>query len=175
MINYRLFKLISLVAFLVVLSCDDKNDASDNSPISDQVVYVTTTNVNIDNIYYSLASQSQVSGDDAWDISIIKDTDNYNMPSFVPGSIDIAVYEGLNFNSIENLPITFESDLVSDHSLFSYENTHEVLSYDMNVHKVSVTNPDYVYLIKSGDNAFKLQFDEYISGITIFKYGPIDH
>ena len=175
MINYRLFKLISLVAFLVVLSCDDKNDASDNSPISDQVVYVTTTNVNIDNIYYSLASQSQVSGDDAWDISIIKDTDNYNMPSFVPGSIDIAVYEGLNFNSIENLPITFENDLVSDHSLFSYENTHEVLSYDMNVHKVSVTNPDYVYLIKSGDNAFKLQFDEYISGITIFKYGPIDH
>ena len=175
MINYRLFKLISLVAFLVVFSCDDKNDASDNSPISDQVVYVTTTNVNIDNIYYSLASQSQVSGDDAWDISIIKDTDNYNMPSFVPGSINIAVYEGLNFNSIENLPITFESDLVSDHSLFSYENTHEVLSYDMNVHKVSVTNPDYVYLIKSGDNAFKLQFDEYISGITIFKYGPIDH
>ena len=173
MINYRLFKLISLVAFLVVLSCDDKNDASDNSPISDQVVYVTTTNVNIDNIYYSLASQSQVSGDDAWDISIIKDTDNYNMPSFVPGSINIAVYEGLNFNSIENLPITFESDLVSDHSLFSYENTHEVLSYDMNVHKVSVTNPDYVYLIKSGDNAFKLQFDEYISGITIFKYKQI--
>ena len=173
--NYQAFKSILLAAFLVVFSCEDKNDASDNSPISDQVVYVTTTNVNIDNIYYSLASQSQVSGDDAWDISIIKDTDNYNMPSFVPGSINIAVYEGLNFNSIENLPITFESDLVSDHSLFSYENTHEVLSYDMNVHKVSVTNPDYVYLIKSGDNAFKLQFDEYISGITIFKYGPIDH
>ena len=175
MINYQIFKSIPLVAFLVVFSCEDKNDVSDNSPISDQVINVTTTNVNIDNIYYNLASQSQVSGDDAWDISIIKDIDNYNMPSFVPGSVDIAVYEELYFNSVENLPITFESDLVSDHSLFSYENTHEVLSYDMNVHKVSVTNPDYVYLIKSGEKAFKLQFDEYISGITIFKYGQIDH
>ena len=97
------------------------------------------------------------------------------MPSFVPGSVDIAVYEMLNFNSVVDLPVTFESDLISDHSLFSYENIYEVLSYDMNVHKVSVTNPDYVYLIKSGDNAFKLQFDEYLSGITIFKYGRIDH
>ena len=173
--NYQAFKSISLAAFLVVFSCEDRNDASDNSPISDQVVSVTTTNVNIDNIYYNLTSQSQVSVDDGWDISIVKDTENYNMPSFIPGSVDIAVYEMLNFNSIVNLPITFESDLVSDHSSFSYGNLHEVLSYDMTVHKVSVTNPNLVYLIKSGDNAFKLQFDEYISGVTIFKYGHIDH
>ena len=173
--NYQAFKSISLAAFLVVFSCEDRNDASDNSPISDQVVIVTTTNVNIDNIYYNLTSQSQVSVDDGWDISIVKDTENYNMPSFIPGSVDIAVYEMLNFNSIVNLPITFESDLVSDHSSFSYGNLHEVLSYDMTVHKVSVTNPNLVYLIKSGDNAFKLQFDEYISGVTIFKYGHIDH
>ena len=173
--NYQAFKSISLAAFLVVFSCEDRNDASDNSPISDQVVIVTTTNVNIDNIYYNLTSQSQVSVDDGWDISIVKDTENYNMPSFIPGSVDIAVYEMLNFNSIVNLPITFESDLVSDHSSFSYGNLHEVLSYDMTVHKVSVTNPNLVYLVKSGDNAFKLQFDEYISGVTIFKYGHIDH
>ena len=173
--NYQAFKSISLTAFLVVFSCEDRNDASDNSPISDQVVSVTTTNVNIDNIYYNLTSQSQVSVDDGWDISIVKDTENYNMPSFIPGSVDIAVYEMLNFNSIVNLPITFESDLVSDHSSFSYGNLHEVLSYDMTVHKVSVTNPNLVYLVKSGDNAFKLQFDEYISGVTIFKYGHIDH
>ena len=173
--NYQAFKSISLAAFLVVFSCEDRNDASDNSPISDQFVSVTTTNVNIDNIYYNLTSQSQVSVDDGWDISIVKDTENYNMPSFIPGSVDIAVYEMLNFNSIVNLPITFESDLVSDHSSFSYGNLHEVLSYDMTVHKVSVTNPNLVYLIKSGDNAFKLQFDEYISGVTIFKYGHIDH
>ena len=173
--NYQVFKSISLAAFLVVFSCEDKNDASNNSPISDQVAHVTTTNVNIDNIYYNLASQSQVSVDDVWDIGIVKDTENYNMPSFVPGSVDIAVYEMLNFNSVVDLPVTFESDLVSDHSLFSYGNLHEVLSYDMTVHKVSVTNPNLVYLVKSGDNAFKLQFDEYISGITIFKYGRIDH
>ena len=173
--NYQAFRSILLAAFLVVFSCEDKNDASDNSPISDQVVNVTTTNVNIDNIYYNLTSQSQVSVDDVWDIGIVKDTENYNMPSFVPGSVDIAVYEMLNFNSVVDLPVTFESDLISDHSLFSYENIYEVLSYDMNVHKVSVTNPDYVYLIKSGDNAFKLQFDEYISGVTIFKYRQIDH
>mgnify|MGYP003302042497 CR=1 FL=1 len=175
MIIYQAFKSISLAAFLVVSSCEDKNDSVDNSPISDQVINVTTTNVNIDNIYYNLTSQSQVSVDDVWDIGIVKDTENYNMPSFVPGSVDIAVYEMLNFNSVVDLPVTFESDLISDHSLFSYENIYEVLSYDMNVHKVSVTNPDYVYLIKSGDNAFKLQFDEYISGITIFKYGRIGH
>ena len=169
------FKTITLTVFFITISCEDKNDSVDNLSIGNQIINVTTTNVNIDDIYYNLISQSQVSVDDVWDISIMRDTDNYNMPSFVPGSIDIAVYEELNFNSIENMPVTFESDLVSDHSLFLYENIHEVLSYDMNVHKVSVTNPDYVYLIKSGDNAFKLQFDEYISGITIFKYGRMDH
>ena len=79
--NYKAFKWISLAAFLVVSSCEDKYDASDNFPISNQVVNVTTTNVNIDNIYYNLASQSQVSVDDAWDIGIVKDTENYNMPS----------------------------------------------------------------------------------------------
>ena len=173
MINCQVFKSILLATFLLVFSCEDNNDALDNFPISDQIVNVTTTNVNIDNIYYNLTSQSQVSVDDVWDIGIVKDTENYNMPSFVPGSVDIAVYEMLNFNSVVDLPVTFESDLVSDHSLFSYGNVHEVLSYDITVHKVSVTNPNLVYLVKSVDNAFKLQFDEYISGVTIFKYGQI--
>ena len=31
MINYQIFKSIPLVAFLVVFSCEDKNDVSDNS------------------------------------------------------------------------------------------------------------------------------------------------
>ena len=76
MIDYQVFKSISLAAFLVVFSCEDKNDASNNSSISDQVVHVTTTNVNIDDIYYNLISQSQVSVDDVWDIGIVKDTEN---------------------------------------------------------------------------------------------------
>ena len=58
---------------------------------------------------------------------------------------------------------------------FGYSGVHEILSYDITVHQVSVSNPDYVYILKFQDEVvYKLQFLNYQSGITVFHYESIN-
>ena len=72
------------------------------------------------------------------------------------------------------MPASYLNDVQEDHSVFGYGGSYEVLSYDITVHKVSVINPNYIYLIKSDNDVFKLQFVEYLSGITVFQYAEIN-
>tara|TARA_B100000212_G_scaffold265451_1_gene204994 strand:+ start:222 stop:743 length:522 start_codon:yes stop_codon:yes gene_type:complete len=171
---YTYFKQLSmLIILLFLVACGDDNDTL-NAAEENQILSVTTTNVNVSDIYYNFISQSQVNIEDAWHIGIVKDTENYNMPSFFPGNVQIAVYEDENFNTLTTMPASYVNDLQEDHSVFGYGGSYEVLSYDITVHKVSVTNPSYIYLIKSGSDVFKLQFIEYISGITVFQFAEIN-
>ena len=171
---YKYFKQLSmLIILLFLVACGDDNDTL-NAAEENQILSVTTTNVNVSDIYYNFNSQSQVNIEDAWHIGIVKDTENYNMPSFFPGNVQIAVYEDENFNTLTTMPASYVNDLQEDHSVFGYGGSYEVLSYDITVHKVSVTNPSYIYLIKSGNDVFKLQFIEYISGITVFQFAEIN-
>ena len=171
---YKYFKQLSmLIILLFLVACGDDNDTL-NAAEENQILSVTTTNVNVSDIYYNFNSQSQVNIEDAWHIGIVKDTENYNMPSFFPGNVQIAVYEDENFNTLTTMPASYVNDLQEDHSVFGYGGSYEVLSYDITVHKVSVTNPSYIYLIKSGSDVFKLQFIEYISGITVFQFAEIN-
>ena len=171
---YTYSKQISmLIILLFLVACGDDNDTL-NAAEENQILSVTTTNVNVSDIYYNFNSQSQVNIEDAWHIGIVKDTENYNMPSFFPGNVQIAVYEDENFNTLTTMPASYVNDLQEDHSVFGYGGSYEVLSYDITVHKVSVTNPSYIYLIKSGSDVFKLQFIEYISGITVFQFAEIN-
>ena len=172
--KYIYYKQLSIVLILLFLvACGDNNDTL-NSAEENQVHSVTTTNVNVSDIYYNFSSQSQVNIEDAWDIGIVRDTENYNMPSFVPGDVQVAVYENENFNTLTAMPASYLNDVQEDHSVFGYGGSYEVLSYDITVHKVSVINPNYIYLIKSDNDVFKLQFVEYLSGITVFQYAEIN-
>ena len=172
--KYIYFKQLSiLIILLFVVACGDDNDTLSSSE-ENQVLSVTTTNVNVSDIYYNFSSQSQVNIEDAWDIGIVRDTENYNMPSFVPGDVQVAVYENENFNTLTAMPASYLNDVQEDHSVFGYGGSYEVLSYDITVHKVSVINPNYIYLIKSDNDVFKLQFVEYLSGITVFQYAEIN-
>ena len=194
--NNQLFKIGVIFYIVFVISCEDKssseavtdvttvtttnvNDADVfydlklNNPINIKIDSITTTNINVSNIYFALEVGDQVDITAEWDLSIIKDVNNYNMPSFVPGDVDIAVYEDIDFSSINELPDSFADDIQNDHSVFGYEGIYEVLSYDITVHKVSVSNPDYVYLVRSDNSVYKLQFIEYLSGITVFQYSDI--
>ena len=171
---YTYSKQLSMLIILLFLeACGDDNDTL-NAAEENQILSVTTTNVNVSDIYYNFISQSQVNIEDAWHIGIVRDTENYNMPSFVPGDVQIAVYENEDFNALTSIPASYVNDLQEDHSVFGYGGSYEVLSYDITVHKVSVTNPNYVYLIKSDSNVFKLQFIEYLSGITVFQFAEIN-
>ena len=96
------------------------------------------------------------------------------MPSFVPGDVQIAVYFNMEFDNLVSLPELYMDDIQNDHTVFGYGGSYEVLSYDITVHKVSVTNPNYVYVVRSENNIYKLQFLEYLSGITTFKFAQLD-
>ena len=166
-------QLSMLIILLFLVACGDDNDAL-NAAEENQILSVTTTNVNVSDIYYNFNSQSQVNVEDVWHIGIVRDTENYNMPSFVPGNVQIAVYDNEDFNNLTLMPASYVNDVQEDHSVFGYGGSYEVLSYDITVHKVSVTNPNYIYLIKSDSNVFKLQFIEYLSGITVFQFAEIN-
>ena len=171
---YTYFKQLSmLIILLFLVACGYDNDTL-NAAEENQIFSVTTTNVNVSDIYYNFISQSQVNIEDAWHIGIVRDTENYNMPSFVLGDVQIAVYENEDFNTLTSIPASYSNDVLEDHSVFGYEGSYEVLSYDITVHKVSVTNPNYIYLIKSDSDVFKLQFIEYLSGITVFQFAEIN-
>lgn len=171
---YTYFKQLSmLIILLFLVACGYDNDTL-NAAEENQILSVTTTNVNVSDIYYNFISQSQVNIEDAWHIGIVRDTENYNMPSFVPGDVQIAVYENEDFNALTSIPASYSNDVQEDHSVFGYEGSYEVLSYDITVHKVSVTNPNYIYLIKLDSDVFKLQFIEYLSGITVFQFAEIN-
>lgn len=79
------------------------------------------------------------------------------------------------FADVTELPSTFLDHLETDHSVFRYEGNYEILSYNMEIHKVGVTYPDYVYVIRYSDmnKIFKVQFIEYLSGVTVFQYSEV--
>ena len=71
------------------------------------------------------------------------------------------------------MPSDFNENVVSDNQVFQYGGEHEILSYDMTVHRVSVSNPDRIYILNfTGDvqESYKLRFIEYQSGITVLEY-----
>ena len=111
--------------------------------------------------------------EDTWHVSIIRDTQNYNMPSIVFGIANIAFFDGVSYDEITNLPSDFNEYAVSDNEVFQYSGEHEILSYDINVHRASVSNPDRIYILNfTGDvlESYKLRFVEYQSGITVLEY-----
>ena len=106
-------------------------------------------------------------------MSIRKDTENYNMPSIVFGIASIAFYDGASYDDITSLPSDFNENAVSDNQVFQYGGEHEILSYDITVHRVSVSDPDRIYILNfMGDilESYKLRFVEYQSGITVLEY-----
>jgi hypothetical protein len=155
------------------------NDSSGVNNDSSEVIGLkifTTSNVNTNDIFVNFSSGLEVDSTNNWHISIIKDVSNYNMPSVIISAAQIAIYEHKSFDNITNLPSNFESVLLNDNNSFGYGDDNEILSYDITVHKVSVSNPDLVYVLKFNETStdiFKLQFIEYQSGITVFQYEKI--
>ena len=169
--NYLQFTISILLIF--TMGCEDDETSNVNQPATLEPVTITTSNVNSGDIYLNFSSGNEVSLNDNWHLSIVRDTSNYNMPSIVMGTANIGLYNDISFSEITSLPSDFQNAIVTDNTMFEYGGEHEILSYDMTVHKVGVTNPDYVYVLQMKNNSnesFKIQFIEYQSGITVLQY-----
>jgi len=175
--RYGRIEVITFLALFIITGCDNENDSDGEAVPQNTTNTITTSNVNSGDIYLNLDDGIEVSSNDIWHLSIIIDAENYNMPSIVMGDADVAVYESINYNNISGIPSDFNSMVIADNNTFKYGGENEVLTYDMTVHKVSVTNPEFIYILKYNTEmymAFKIQFIEYQSGITVLNYNQLE-
>ena len=102
-----------------------------------------------------------------------ENTTIYSMPSVILGSnVEISIYNNLSFNDINIIPDDLEWS--SDTNITSYEQEFEVLHYNMNTHKIIVSTNNYLIKEIYTDIVYKLYFEDYNSGVVLFKYGKLD-
>ena len=101
------------------------------------------------------------------------ETSTYSMPSIILGSnVSISIYNNLSFDDIISIPDDLEWS--SDTSITSYEKEYEVLHYNMNIHKISVSTNNHLLRENITHKIFKLHFEEYHSGVVLFSYAELD-
>ena len=63
----------------------------------------------------------------------------------------------MTFEDMGSVPDTFMEDYFQDPTTVQYGGSNEVLSHDMQIHRVSVKNPDRVFVIYGQlDTTYKL-------------------
>ena len=157
-----------------------------------------TNNISLDNIevvtsdcyeipfYYNLITNTEDAT--TWHISLQKIADTtaigiYDMPSILLGSnVHISIYNSILFDDIITTPANIEWS--SDISLTSYENEYEVLHYQFTCsnsehthpieHKIMVMPNNYLIKELSTNNTYKLRFEDYNSGVALFKFSKLN-
>lgn len=101
---------------------------------------------------------------------------NFYMPTLYfnhEAGVEVAFVDDVDYEDMTEIPsgMMWTGSMGLGHS-FGNGGEHQVLVYHPEPpynHKVLVENPDRVYLIKTANNDYKLQFTEYSSGIVVFK------
>ncbi len=165
------YQPILLILLGTFIGCEENESKSE---LQEEAITVTTENVNVSNFYYDIVNELETDSTTAWHLSI-QTFGQYNMPSVIMGTVYVAVYSDLKYDDITEAPPTFMEDYVANNAVYGYQGDQEILNYDMTVHMVSVANPDNVYILydPSKNKAFKIQFIEYNSGITVFKFNQL--
>ena len=172
--SYVKLKIIRVLILIGFFGCSEKETVVSSSEETGPIL-ITTTNVNVADFYFDFNNDSEAEETESWHVAV-KTEGDYNMPSiFFNEEMKVAVYENLVFEDLLIIPETFNSDIQMDHVTFRYEGLNEILSYNIEVHKVAVTNPDYVYVMKDEqvNKLYKIQFIEYLSGVTVFQYDEL--
>ena len=131
--------------------------------------------------YFNLSSGAEVDSSSTWHVSFqmipVEFGDaTYKMPSLILGETTYtAEYTNILFEDLEDTPDSFMSDYFQDASVVQYSGPHQVLQYDMQSHTVSVKDPERVFVVYELGNhkTYKIQFNEYVSGVIVFQYGSL--
>ena len=169
--------LLCLLMFFI--GCDNSND--DDASSNTNSVEVITHDIDAagaPGFYYDLHAGAEVDSSNTWHLSfqmipVPFGQTTYMMPSLVLGETAyVAVYNDIVFDEVEGTPDTFMSDYFQDRSVVQYSGAHEILQYDMQVHRVSVKEPERVFIAYELDNhtTYAIQFMEYVSGVIAFKF-----
>ncbi|MFQ6616978.1 MAG: hypothetical protein ACE5HZ_09520 [Fidelibacterota bacterium] len=121
-----------------------------------------------------------------WDLGLI------SVPVYAPGvgtfympslhlnfdeGVKVAILEDAVFDELLSVPgdVTWRDDLGELRNL-GYGGPYEVLVYHPEPpynHQVIVEHPDWVYIIESGGEFYKVRFLEYGSGVVLFEYARL--
>ena len=165
----RLLIGASILMMIPFIGCEDKESDKVNSII---IKEITTDNVN-DGPYNYHFENGKVDSS-SWHLSY-KNLDagggNY-MPSFsLNNNVMVSINNSISFDQIETAP---EAGMFSPSSgRLSYGGANAVLNYDMVTHKISVSDDNYVIYCTITHKVYKLHFDEYSSGVVMFRYAEL--
>ena len=179
-------KLIPFITLfgLILFGCEQ--DSSGNSTGNDlertEVVTHDIDATNANGFYYDLVNTTETDSSGSWHLSfqmlpVVSGNATYMMPSLVLGGVFVAEYADVTFDDMESVPETFMEDYFQDHTIVQYGGSNEVLSYDMQIHRVSVKDPDRVFVIyeSAAHTTYKVQFAEYVSGVISFSFSQFEN
>ena len=154
-----------------------------------ECIEVYTSNWGQTSFYYNLVTNMEDVTN--WHVSLQKIEvplgGNTNpMPSIILGSnVLISIYNSISFDDIIVTPANVEWS--SDTSLTSYGNEYEVLHYKYfcsklvtgehthsKEHKIMVMPNNYLIKELSTNNTYKLRFEDYNSGVALFKFSQLN-
>jgi len=81
------------------------------------------------------------------------------------------VDKSLSFEDISEIPET--SLFAPSNGKLGYMGEHEVLTYDTQVHKINVSDSNYIIYDTISHKVFKIHFDEYSSGVVMFRFAEL--
>ena len=175
----RLLLSIIMISCLLISGCED-NDTKNNQAIEEVITHDITA-LGASGFYFNLSSGTEVDSSSTWHLSfqkipIVFGQATYMMPSLILGETTYAAeYTDILFEDLEDTPDSFMSDYFQDASVVQYSGPNEVLQYDMQSHTVSVKDPERVFVVYELGNhkTYKIQFNEYVSGVIVFQYGSL--
>ena len=166
----KLINLLSIIIVFVMMSCEDNNGDSSNNEMP--IKEVTTRNVNDAAYYFNLAEGSQNAN--LWHLAY-QNMDvggGFAMPSFsLSNSAMLAVESSMDFESIQNSPAP--NSFAPEGGRMQYGGSNSALTYNMTTHQVSVSSDTYIIYDTVSHKVFKVHFDDYSSGVVIFRYAEL--
>ncbi len=164
----RLIKVSILLMALFIIGCEDKDAENDN-----MIIYeVTTDNVSSGPYYFNFASGKK--DNSTWHLSYdnLDAGQGFSMPSFsLNNSVMLSVDNTSKFEDIEASPS--QSTFSPDAGRMGYGGNNAALNYNMTTHKVSTSNDNYIVYDTATHKVFKVHFDEYSSGVVLFRYAEL--
>ena len=176
-------KIISYLLILINIGCEEQN--TNNSTSNDSIII--TPNYEEKSFYLNLTTGLEDSTN--WHISLQKimvtsGAITASMPTIITNSSTLIGIEN-SYNNLISLPENIEWQ--ADTTLLSYAGEFIVLDYQFTCENPNHNHPhentlihqiivwDYVYLFKIIETGkiYKVQFEEYNSGVVLFKYSEL--
>jgi len=161
---------VSTLMMLPFIACEDNKENETENSVN--IIEITTSNVNDGSFYFNFFEGKKNSN--SWHLSF-ENLDagggNY-MPSFsLKNNVMLTIDNSSKFEEITAIPST--NLFGPSNGKLSFGGEHEVLTYDMQAHKISVSDNNYIIYDTVTYKVFKIHFDEYSGGVVIFRYAEL--